>query len=161
MQVSFEQYFPVVLFSTSSKVILSFERVEKRKVLSSFLQSTLFFSNPLRVIATVVCQGCEKRAFNISVPQKKNPRETGNKLVPSLTFLRKTETVSLPWCVRTELHMVHGPFFSISAAFLLRHWMTDRRFSKSLKTFVWRQTFLAREVKKLCTGTHDSKFLLN
>ena len=69
--MSFEQFFPVVLFSTSSKVILSFERVEKRKVLSSFLQSTLFFINPLRVIATFVCQGCEKRAFNISVPQKK------------------------------------------------------------------------------------------
>jgi len=43
--VSFEQYFPVVLVSTSSKVILSFERVEKRKLLSSFIQPALFYIN--------------------------------------------------------------------------------------------------------------------
>lgn len=72
--MSFEQYFPMLLFSTSSKVILSFERVEKQKVLSSFLQSTLFFINPLRVIETFVSQGREKRAFNISIPQKKPQR---------------------------------------------------------------------------------------
>ena len=86
--MSFEQYFPVVLFSTSSKVILSFERVEKRKVLSSFLQSTLFFINPLRVIATFVCHGCEKRAFNISIPQK-NPQRNREQISSKFNLLEE------------------------------------------------------------------------